>query len=96
MLDSKTREIITECARKYDVKKVILFGSGLYESSPGDIDLGVDGLAPEVFFKFYAEIYRKCTLPVDLIDLSINTMFNKLIMEEGKVIYDRSESKDQG
>jgi len=87
MINTSDKKIISDCAQKYGVEKIILFGSSLTTKNPNDIDLGVKGVAPEKFFTFYAELFRKCSLPIDLVDLSVKSLFNDLILKEGRVIY---------
>jgi len=42
MINEKEKEVITHCARKYNVADVFLFGSSLdKDSEPNDIDIGV-------------------------------------------------------
>jgi len=52
-----------------------------------DIDIGVKGLAPELFFDFCWELYRDLSKPVDVIDLSKECLFNRLVEKDGWVIY---------
>ena len=87
MINKNDKNIIYKCAKKYGVEKVILFGSSLTSKNPNDIDLGVLGIAPEKFFAFYAEIFRQCSIPIDVVDLSGKSLFNDLILKEGKIIY---------
>jgi hypothetical protein len=58
----------------------------LESDQPQDIDLGVKGIAPELF-KFYGELLRQLPRPVDLVDLSVRSMFNRLVEEKGIRIY---------
>ena len=55
-------------AERYGVRKVILFGSLAWRrpSLASDIDLAVEGLAPERFFRADAELAREIPIPVDL------------------------------
>jgi Nucleotidyltransferase domain. len=77
MISERDKEIITRCARKYKVFTIYLFGSSLDRNSePNDIDLAVKGMRPEVFFKFYGELLRSISKPVDLVDLSKKSLFN--------------------
>lgn len=88
MITEAEKDIITRCAAKYNVSSVILFGSSLrVEREANDIDLGVEGIDPRQFFKFYAELYKQLSKPVDLINLKRKTKFNELIMEAGVRIY---------
>jgi len=56
-------------------------------SEYNDIDLAVKGIKPEVFFKFYGELLRSLSKPVDLVDLSKKSLFNQIIEEKGVKIY---------
>lgn len=88
MISERDKEIITQCARKYKVSSIYLFGSSLNRNSePNDIDLAVKGIRPEVFFKFYGELLRSISKPVDLVDLSRKSLFNRIIEEKGVKIY---------
>jgi len=88
MLSDSDKTIILGCAQKYNVAAVYLFGSSLNPNAPArDIDLGVKGVKPAVFFKFYGELMRKLSKPVDVVDLSHKTLFNKLVEKRGEKIY---------
>ncbi|ODS41093.1 hypothetical protein BEH94_08580 [Candidatus Altiarchaeales archaeon WOR_SM1_SCG] len=88
MINKKDKDIITRCAKKYRVSSIYLFGSALDENSEyNDIDLAVKGIKPEVFFKFYGELLRHLSMPVDLVDLSKKSLFNQIIEERGVMIY---------
>lgn len=84
----KDREIILQCAKKYGVSTVVLFGSSIREDrEANDIDIGVKGIEPRLFFKFYADLFKHLSKPVDLVDLSKKSLFNDLIEETGVRIY---------
>jgi uncharacterized protein len=88
MINENDKDIILQCAKKFDVSTVILFGSSLGdERDANDIDLGVKGIDKRLFFKFYAELFKRLSKPVDLVDLSRKTLFNDLIEETGMRIY---------
>jgi uncharacterized protein len=88
MITENDKNIILQCARKFNVTSVILFGSSLVvDGDANDIDLGVKGIDPRQFFKFYAELFKHLSKPVDLVDLSRKTLFNDLIEETGMRIY---------
>ena len=73
MISKRDKEIITRCARKYMASTIqnYLFGSSLdRDSEPNDIDLVVEGIIPEMFFKFYGELLRSLSKSVNLVDLS--------------------------
>ncbi|MEW5691866.1 MAG: nucleotidyltransferase domain-containing protein [Candidatus Hydrogenedentota bacterium] len=87
MISENDKNVILTYAKKYKLEKVILFGSSKERTDARDIDIGVIGLAPELFFKFWAELDRGLSSPVDVIDLSIDCSFNRLIEKDGLVLY---------
>ena len=87
MISEKDKKIILLYARKYNLEKVILFGSSKERADARDIDIGIRGIAPKLFFDFCWELYRDLSKPVDVIDLSIDCLFNKLIEEDGLGLY---------
>jgi predicted nucleotidyltransferase len=88
MITESDKNIILQCAKKFNVSAVILFGSSLKEDEgANDIDLGVKGIDPRQFFKFYGELFKRLSKPVDLVDLSRKTLFNELVEETGERIY---------
>ncbi|MCX6844279.1 MAG: nucleotidyltransferase domain-containing protein [candidate division WOR-3 bacterium] len=88
MIAKKDRDTITEIAREYRVGKVVLFGSSIAEGrEPHDIDLGVKGIEPRLFFRFYGQLMKRLSKPVDVVDLSQRTLFTELVEETGLTIY---------
>lgn len=88
MISKKDISTIIRIAKKYQVKILFLFGSSvLPNGKSNDIDIAVKGIAPEYFFKFYGELVKKISKPVDLIDLSEQSLFNTLIEKNGIKIY---------
>jgi len=88
MLTASEQRTIKECAMEFGVRSVWLFGSGLEEGEEArDIDLAVEGLRPELFFKFYARLAWAMPKPVDLVDLSETTSLAPLIRTRGRRIY---------
>jgi uncharacterized protein len=88
MLTARDRTRIEEIAKRYDVDRVLLFGSSAAdEGEARDIDLAVEGLAPSRFFSFYGELIFSLSKPVDLVDLSRKTKFTEIIRSEGLPIY---------
>jgi predicted nucleotidyltransferase len=91
MISETDKKIILQYAKKYNVSSIILFGSSLEKNKKAnDIDLGVKGIEPRLFFKFYAELFKHLSKPAHLIDLSKKSLFNDLIEETGEQIYGRS------
>lgn len=88
MITENEKSIILRCARKYKVSSLFLFGSSIEkEKDNNDIDIGVRGIDPKSFFKFYAELIKNLSKSVDLIDLSQKSLFNNLVEETGVKIY---------
>ncbi len=88
MITERDKDIILQYAKKYNVSSIILFGSSLEKGKKAnDIDLGVKGIEPRLFFKFYAELFKYLSKPVHLIDLSKKSLFNDLVEETGRKIY---------
>ena len=87
MISEKNKKIILEYAKKYDLSAVILFGSSIEKDDANDIDIGIKGIEPELFFDFYAELILALSKRIDIIDLSRENSFNRLIEKEGTVLY---------
>ena len=88
MITKIEKNIILKCARKYNASILILFGSSLEKDvKSNDIDIGVKGIQPHLFFKFYAELIKHLTKSVHLIDLSSKSPFNGIVEETGVKIY---------
>jgi len=87
MLTSDEKKIILECAKKYKVSSVFLFGSSIEKKEYNDIDIGIKGIDPKLFFKFYAELIKNLSKNVDLIDISKKSKFTELVEKEGEKIY---------
>lgn len=88
MISEQDKSLIISLAKKYRVSSLFLFGSSIDQSrEANDIDIGVKGIEPRLFFKFYAELFKQLSKPVDLVDLSKKSLFNDLVEENGERIY---------
>jgi len=88
MITEYEKDVILRYAKKYNVSSVFLFGSSIEkEQGANDIDLGVRGIEQKLFFKFYAELVKNLSKPIDLVDLSPKSLFNDIIEETGVRIY---------
>lgn len=88
MISQEDRNAIIGLAKRFGVSRVLLFGSSLEPGRPAnDIDLGVEGIRPADFFRFYGELLFAVSKPVDLVDLSIPTEFTRLVRREGVPIH---------
>lgn len=88
MITEKDKDTIQKISKRYRVKRVLLFGSSINPVKEShDIDIAVEGVAPEEFFEYYGDLMLKLSKPVDLIDLSESSKFVELILQEGVVLY---------
>ena len=88
MITEHEKDIILRCAKKYNASSVLLFGSSIEKGQDAnDIDLAIKGVEQKFFFKFYAELVKHLSRPVDLIDLSRKSLFNDIIEQTGVKIY---------
>ena len=87
MISEKDKIKLLAIAKKYNVSKLYLFGSHLDSNLGNDIDLAVEGVSGSEYFKFYSELIFNLSKPVDLIDLRKKSLFNKTIIDEGKLLY---------
>ncbi len=87
MINDEDKAIILKCAKKYDLSAVILFGSSVEKEDANDIDIGIKGFEPGHFFDFYGELLFSLSKRVDVVDLSKENSFNKLIEREGVRLY---------
>lgn len=88
MISQKNKTIIAALADRYGVKRILLFGSSATSPNEGrDIDLAVEGIQAKDFFKFYGDLLFSLDKSVDLVDLSADSKFNRLVRQEGIPIY---------
>jgi uncharacterized protein len=93
MILEQDRKIIARIAQNYRIKRLVLFGSSADPVHEGrDIDLAVEGLPAKDFYRFYGDLLFSISKPVDLIDLSQDSKFTRLIRQEGVPLYDAAQS----
>lgn len=91
MISEQDKAAIVDIARRYDVKGILLFGSSVDPNRGAkDIDLAVEGIAPARFFDFYGELLLTLSKPVDLVELSRDSKFNRLVYRDGVRLYSQS------
>ena len=91
MISEQDKSKIIKIGVQYHVGEILLFGSNIDPNrEASDIDLAVAGIAPENFFNFYGDLLFELSKPVDLIDLSSDTKFNKLVYRDGIRLYGQS------
>ena len=85
-------ELAQILAQHFDVSKVILTGSLLTDrfSMDSDIDLAVEGLRPDWYFKaLSAMTHPDHPFSIDLIDLDQDNAYTRKLAGEGEVLYER-------
>ena len=87
MISEKDKTTILRFAKKYNLSIVILFGSSVDRKDPNDIDIGIKGIKPELFFKFYGELLLEIPKRLDIVNLDKDNSFNKLVEKEGVKLY---------
>ncbi len=99
-LKETTLAAIRESAKKYRAKKVILFGSCIHkpEEEAGDIDLAAEMLPKGDIYKFHGDLLLSLLdisqKNVDMVNLVYDTRMVPFVMEEGVVIYEDHEHKE--
>ncbi len=88
MVSQNDIETIKQLSSKYNAQKVVLFGSSLNsQRQANDIDLAVEGVAPEDYYRYCGELMMALTKPVDIVDLSVPCKFVDIVLKEGVVLY---------
>lgn len=78
-----------EVLRELGAMKIWLFGSALETpENVGDIDLACEGLPDEVFYHAIGQLIHTIGKPVDLVDLSGDTRFNRYVRSKARLLYD--------
>jgi predicted nucleotidyltransferase len=91
MISPKDKEALTQIAQRYQMTRLLVFGSSADPTREGrDIDLAVEGLPPGEFFRFYGDLLFSLSKPVDLIDLSRDDKFTRIVRREGIPLHDFS------
>jgi uncharacterized protein len=89
-LNKEEKETIIQISKEYGARKIWLFGSMLDadpETEPNDIDLAVEGVPPEKFFKLWGKLDSLFRKNVDLVYLDNNPPIRHIIFKRGTVIY---------
>jgi len=80
--------------RDFGARRVYLFGSLLQEGrfhERSDVDLAVEGIAPERFFKTWAAVGADVHVPIELVDIDeVGEAMRELILEHGELLCDAS------
>jgi len=89
-LRDSARHIARKLGETYGVRKVFLFGSVKDDSLiPEDIDLAVEGLADENFYKAVFDVQGLAECRVDIVAVEdLSPRFRQLISETGELLYE--------
>ena len=88
MICEADQQMIQAICQKYGAKRALLFGSSLDACREArDIDLAVEGILPQDFFRFYGELMFALSKPVDVVDLSGQSKFLDLVRRDGVPLY---------
>jgi len=76
-------------AKEYGAKKVVLFGSALYDQEHArDIDLIVNGVSGWDAIRMGADMEDRTGVPVDIVTGDKNGEFIEMNLGRGKVLYE--------
>lgn len=82
-------------AKNFPCDRIYLIGSTVRDgefTERSDIDLVVDGLPPEFYFRASATISKMASFEVDLIPYeSANSLIHKRVQEEGELLYESTK-----
>lgn len=88
IISEKDKNAICEISKKYHAKQVLLFGSSLSPDKEScDIDIEVEGILPECFFKYYGDLMFALSKPVDATNLYGSSKFIEPILSQGVPLY---------
>ena len=83
---TQIQKIIT-MAKAYGAVRLILFGSSLDTPEEArDIDLACDGVSGWKLYELAARLEEELNAPLDIVPLSPQTRFTRLIERKGKVL----------
>ena len=74
-------------AREYGATRLILFGSArTIPDQARDLDLACDGVPGWKLYELGARLEEELRIPLDLVALSPETRFTRMIVEQGQVL----------
>ena len=96
-LNKKVRLVAEKIGKKYELKRVYLFGSLInrdYFHLKSDIDLGVKGIDSKNYLKLWGEFEKELDHSFDLVNMNkCDERLKKHIKKEGEIIYDSEKKK---
>jgi len=76
-------------AKKYNIKKLYLFGSASENDNYRDIDLASEGISGWDLFRFAGDLENELIVNVDVVELENQTSFTKAIRPKLKLLYEQ-------
>jgi predicted nucleotidyltransferase len=80
---------IISTAKKYNIKRLYLFGSAAETDSYRDIDLASEGISGWDLFRFAGDLENELIVNVDVVELENETSFTKAITPKLKLLYEQ-------
>ena len=89
MIRRRIDEKGTDLFVRYGIEKVVLFGSIEKEQgdSESDVDLYVEPLSPDRYWRFRHELEEAIGVSLDLYTVGDDPVFIRKILERGRIIY---------
>jgi predicted nucleotidyltransferase len=88
MISDEDKSKIVELGKQFQAKRIVLFGSSTQaDRESRDIDIAVQGVPDQLFFKLYGSLIAALSKPVDLVDLGRESPFTALIARDGVALY---------
>lgn len=89
MIAEEQIEQCVEAAKEYGAKKVVLFGSALYDPEHArDIDIIVSGVSGWDVIRMGADMEDRVNVPVDVVSGDEKGDFVEMNLKRGKVLYE--------
>ena len=89
---SEARRVAQVLVHEFGASRVYLFGSLVQDGQfqeRSDVDLAVEGIAPERFFKVWAAAGARTDVPIELVDLDeVGEPMRTLILQYGELLSD--------
>ncbi|MBQ9537766.1 MAG: nucleotidyltransferase domain-containing protein [Treponema sp.] len=86
-MNAKNLSTATNLLKNAGCTEIYLFGSQATGKahSKSDVDLGVKGLPPRLFFRMHSDLEKALKMPVDLVDFDCQIDFFNLLQKVGEL-----------
>ena len=87
VMDARKLSIATNLLKNAGCTEVFLFGSQAMgcAHADSDVDLGVKGLPPRLFYRMHWQLEEALDMPVDLVDFDFQKDFYELLQRLGEL-----------